>query len=111
MMRAPAARGLSARLLDLLAAGATDVYLLPSDSPAAGRTIRDLALREHTGASILAVVRGQTPHPNPAPDLVLSGGDSLVLMGSHAEVDQAFSYLERLGKGTAAEADDGEGTD
>jgi CPA2 family monovalent cation:H+ antiporter-2 len=95
MMRAPERR-VSSKVLDLLAAGTTDVYLLAGDSPAAGRSIRDLGLRGHTGATILAVVRGQESHPNPAPDLVLAAGDALVLMGSHAEVDQAFNYLDRL---------------
>lgn len=100
MLRAPApGAGVSARLLDLLAAGTTDVYRLAENSPVAGRTLRQLGLREESGASILVVVRGQRSHANPAADFPLESGDALVVMGSHAEVDQAFHYLDRLEQG------------
>lgn len=94
MMRAPADSGrLSAALIDALAAGTTDVFRLDAGSPAAGRSLRETDLRRRTGATLLAVVRDGTPHPNPTADFRLEPGDDLVLMGSHAEIERAFDAL------------------
>lgn len=64
-----------------------------STSAAAGKTLSDLDLRRHTGASVIAVVRGETSRPNPSPEFVLEPGDDLVLVGSHEQVDRAFAHL------------------
>lgn len=94
MMRAPADTGrLSAALIDALAAGTTDVFRLDAGSPAAGRSLRETDLRRRTGATLLAVVRDGTPHPNPPADFRLEPGDDLVLMGSHEEIERAFDAL------------------
>lgn len=94
MLRAPAlGEGVSAAVLDALAAGTTDIYRLAADSPAAGRSLRELDLRNRTGATVIAVVRGEVPNPNPAPDTQLEPGDCLVLVGSHEEIDRAFQVL------------------
>lgn len=86
-------RGVSEAVLGALEAGTTDVFRVEPGSPAAGRTLRDLDLRHKTGATVLAVVRGERPSPNPAPDTALEAGDDLVLVGSHAEIDRAFDLL------------------
>jgi CPA2 family monovalent cation:H+ antiporter-2 len=86
-------RGVSEAVLGALEAGTTDVFRVAAGGAAAGRTLRDLDLRRHTGATVLAVVRGETPTPNPTPDTVLEAGDDLVLVGSHAEIDRAFALL------------------
>ncbi len=82
-------------LLAVLTGGLTEVYRLGAASAAAGRTIRELGLRTKTGATIIAVVRDEQAQTNPSPDLTLATGDSLVLVGSHAEVERAFALLER----------------
>jgi K+/H+ antiporter YhaU regulatory subunit KhtT len=51
---------------------------------------------------VIAVVRGQRSFPNPAPDLRLAPGDCLVLVGSHAEIESAFDYLDAAGGEGAA---------
>ena len=71
-----------------------DVALPPSSS-AIGRTLEALAVRQATGASVLAVLREATPIPNPPPDLTLRTGDRLLALGTS---DQ----LERLEKMIAA---------
>ncbi|MDY7094437.1 MAG: cation:proton antiporter, partial [Acidobacteriota bacterium] len=94
MLRAPAlTEGVSEAVLEALAAGTTDLYRLEADSPAVGQSLRDLDLRRRTGATVIAVVRGETPHPSPLPDTLLEGGDTLVLVGSHEEIDRAFEIL------------------
>jgi len=95
MLRAPAFdEKVTAELTRALEAGTTDLFRLEADSPAVGRSLRDLDLRRHTGASVIAVVREETPIPNPAPELRLEQGDTLVLVGSHEEVDRAMTLLE-----------------
>lgn len=95
MMRSPAGTGqLSAALIKALAAGTTDVYRLEPGSGAVGKTLLELDLRQRTGATIIAVVRGETPFPNPAPTLRLETGDDIVLVGSHQELERAFHDLE-----------------
>ncbi|HYG62299.1 MAG TPA: cation:proton antiporter [Thermoanaerobaculia bacterium] len=96
MLRVPARdRQLSESLLRILAQGITDVYMLsPAHLRRAGDSIRALALRERTGATVIAVVRGQKSHTNPPPDLELQDGDCLVLVGSHGEIERAFDFLD-----------------
>jgi hypothetical protein len=98
MLRAPA-RGaeVSEAVMEALEAGTTDVFRIGHQGPAAGRSLRDLDLRHHTGATVLAVVRGETSHPNPSPETVLAVGDDLVLVGSHADIDRAFVHLAQGG--------------
>ena len=94
MLRSPeGGKAVSAAVLDALEAGTTDIFRIERGSSVAGRSLRDLDLRRRTGATVLAVVRGEQPHPNPGGDTVLEAGDDLVLVGSHAEIDQAFVLL------------------
>lgn len=93
MMRVPGGGGVSEKVLDALAAGATDTFLVPRDSPAANHTLAELDLRARTGASIIAVVRGEEAFTNPASDLRIQAGDFMVLIGSHASLDKAFGML------------------
>ncbi|HVS01149.1 MAG TPA: cation:proton antiporter, partial [Thermoanaerobaculia bacterium] len=95
MLRASALRGeVSAELLRALEAGTTDLFRLEEASPAVGETLREVDLRRHTGATVIAVVRGETSLPNPPGDLALQAGDTLVLVGSHEQVDRAMALLE-----------------
>jgi CPA2 family monovalent cation:H+ antiporter-2 len=88
----------SEAVLDALEAGTTDIFRIEPGSPVAGRSLRELDLRRRTGATVLAVVRGERSTPNPAADTALETGDDLVLVGSHQEIDQAFDLLSgRLG--------------
>jgi CPA2 family monovalent cation:H+ antiporter-2 len=105
MLRAPGqGEGVSEAVLDALEAGTTDIFRLDRESPAAGRSLRDLDLRQRTGATVLAVVRNDKPHPNPGADTVIEAGDDLVLVGSHVEIDRAFDLL---GGRELSESDDG----
>ncbi len=47
-----------------------------------GRTIGDLGVRSETGASVLAVVRGDEVIPNPGADLALGFGDAVGIVGT-----------------------------
>jgi TrkA domain protein len=51
------------------------------------------AFRTQTGASIVAIVRGETSLPAPEPDTVLQGGDVLVAAGTPAGLDRLRALL------------------
>jgi monovalent cation:H+ antiporter-2, CPA2 family len=89
------------QLDQILAATTTESFMVPKSSPAAGRSIRDLQLRKLTGVTIIAVVRNGQPTTNPSPDLVMQPGDILVMVGNHAQLDQALVRLGAASDSTA----------
>ncbi|GAB4216129.1 MAG: potassium channel protein [Roseiflexaceae bacterium] len=57
-----------------------------SDSPLPGLSVGDIQLRERAGLTILALRRADGQMLlNPAPDLVLRGGDTLIVLGARVE--------------------------
>lgn len=70
----------------------SDWIELPEDSVLAGRTIGEMGIRAKTGASIVAVVRGEKVVTNPGPELSLAGGDTLSVLGT-PEQRSAFLAL------------------
>lgn len=96
MFRTPA-RGtpvISEKAAEWLAAGTTEVFFIQEGTKAAGRTIEQLDLRRQTGATIMAIVRGEDSFIHPQPDFLLQPGDSMVLVANHADMEKAFAYLE-----------------
>jgi CPA2 family monovalent cation:H+ antiporter-2 len=93
----------SDKMMRWLAAGTTEVFLVEQSSRAADRTVRELDLRKQTGAMIIAIVRGEKSHTNPAGGFHMLPGDSLVLVGSHAEIEKAFHYLESADEATKSD--------
>jgi len=88
-------RGLD-RVAQLLAAGTADTFLVTDDSLATGKTLEELDLAHHTGTTLIAVVRGDKPTITPPGDFRIESSDSLVLVGTHANMDRAFGYLSQL---------------
>ncbi|MCZ6776513.1 MAG: cation:proton antiporter [Ignavibacteria bacterium] len=84
----------SDKMMRWLAAGTTEVFLVEDSSRAAGKSVRGLDLRKQTGAMIIAIVRGEKSHTNPPGGFRVLPGDSLVLVGTHADIEKAFHYLE-----------------
>lgn len=60
---------------------------LPDASSVAGATIQDGQYRTHTGASIVAVVRGDATTPAPTPDFRFEAGDTVVAVGTTAGLE------------------------
>ncbi|HVS66354.1 MAG TPA: cation:proton antiporter [Thermoanaerobaculia bacterium] len=87
----PEADGVLARAL---AAGTTDVFLVAEGHEIASRSLRDLELRQRTGASVIAWVRDDRPETEVDPDHRIEPGDALVLVGGHAAIEKAFRLLE-----------------
>ena len=78
----------------MIAGAVTDTFFVEPGSAAAGRTLAQLDLRGRTGALVIAIVRDGKPRISPEPDLELSMGDILVLVGDHQGLDAAFRILE-----------------
>jgi CPA2 family monovalent cation:H+ antiporter-2 len=75
--------------------GMSDVaaVTLPENSAAVGRSLADLDLRARTGATVLAIRRGEVGLPAPSPKEPLRSGDVLALAGSDAELAAAREVL------------------
>jgi monovalent cation:H+ antiporter-2, CPA2 family len=72
----------------------TDWISVPEDSSLSGQKIGDLRIRSETGASIVAVVRGENVVANPGPEFTLAPGDVLSVLGT-PDQRAAFSSLVR----------------
>ncbi len=60
-------------------------FRLTADSPLVGRAIGDVRVRETTGASVVAVIRGERVVANPGPDLVFASGDTVGVIGTSSQ--------------------------
>jgi K+:H+ antiporter len=69
------------------------VVRLGAESPAAGRTLSELAIRGRTGATVLAISRAAGPVMVPGAGEVLRAGDVLALAGTKEAVDAARALL------------------
>lgn len=74
-----------------------DWLQLPPDSPLVGGTVADTRMRQRTGASIIAILRGGAAHPNPQPDEPLAAGDTLMVIGSREQVRDAAELVRGTG--------------
>jgi CPA2 family monovalent cation:H+ antiporter-2 len=67
---------------------------LAASSPAVGRTLAELNLRGMTGATVLALKRGEGGAIIPTAHEPLRAGDVLALAGTHDAIDAARAVLE-----------------
>jgi CPA2 family monovalent cation:H+ antiporter-2 len=68
-------------------------FILPTEFCGVDRTLADLRLRKRTGASVIAVYRGEACITNPEPDFQLLPSDVLVLLGEKEHLESASNYL------------------
>ncbi|MCY3728762.1 MAG: cation:proton antiporter [Nitrospira sp.] len=66
---------------------------IDEDSPALGQSLRDLAIRPRTGASVIAFMRDGVTESNPPDKTVLEAGDIVVLLGGREPVRRAIGLL------------------
>ncbi len=66
---------------------------IDEDSPALGQSLRDLAIRPRTGASVIAFMREGVTESNPSDKTVLEAGDIVVLLGGREPVRRAIGLL------------------
>jgi len=68
---------------------------LPPGSAAVGRSLRELDMRAQTGATVLAIHRGEGGTVLPSAEEVLRAGDVLALAGSGEAIAAAAEILAR----------------
>ncbi|WP_309112676.1 cation:proton antiporter regulatory subunit [Saccharothrix sp.] len=68
--------------------------VVPPESPHAGQPLGSTRARTRTGASIVAVVRGEDVIASPAPAEVLRAGDVLVVIGTHEGIEGVRRIIE-----------------
>lgn len=66
---------------------------IEADRGLAGRSIGDGRIRTQTGASVVAVIRGDRSIPGPGPEFVLEPGDVALVVGSIEGVSTAQRLL------------------
>ena len=71
----------------------TDWTRVPEGSPMAGKTIGALGIRSKTGASVVALIRGDKVLPNPGPEVAFASGDVVGTVGSP---DQRAAFRKLL---------------
>jgi CPA2 family monovalent cation:H+ antiporter-2 len=81
------------RISDLLAAGTAESYYVMKNSWPAGKALGAVDLRNRTGATVIAVVRGEDSFTSPGAEFVIEAGDTLVLVASHRDMNRAFQLL------------------
>ncbi len=86
-----------------LTASLTESVALSAGDWATGKNIRDLNLREQTGARLIAVVRSGEVHANPEATFELKTGDLLVLFGRHAMLDKAVTRVHQGSSGPSGQ--------
>jgi len=76
--------------------GALEIEWVPlhASSDLVGRTLADSRLRQRTGASVVAVLRGEQAIPNPPIETVFEADDTLLLIGDDAQTDAARRVIE-----------------
>jgi CPA2 family monovalent cation:H+ antiporter-2 len=75
--------------------GAPTSVSIGRDCGCVGKTLGELNLRSLTGASIIAVTRGEERHLMPSGRESLQVGDIVVLVGTHEAVAQAKDLLQK----------------
>jgi K+/H+ antiporter YhaU regulatory subunit KhtT len=80
-------------LAKALATQNIEAIAVSDESPAVGRTLEALALRQATGATVLAIMRDGNPVVNPPGDMALAAGDRLLAMCTRDQLERVERVL------------------
>jgi len=72
-----------------------EVQVRPIDR-AAYMNLKDLNLRDVSGASVLSIERGAKVMPNPHPDVVILPHDRVILIGKRDQLAKAAAFMSHL---------------
>jgi TrkA domain protein len=81
------------RLHEQVAGIVSEQFTLRASSPYVGRVLADTKARTRTGASIVAVLRGDSVVPSPTPDFLFEAGDRVVVVGTAAGLEAVGQLL------------------
>ena len=69
-----------------------------STSPLIGQSLLEARIRERTGASVIAILRGEKAIPNPQPEERIAAGDTLMVVGDREQVGRFGDLLRGPGR-------------
>ena len=78
--------------LDQIPGLSIDWFTVDYEDHIAGQPLGNTAERDIVGLTVVAVVRGESANPAPAPDFKVFPGDTLVVAGSPEKVAKAFTF-------------------
>jgi CPA2 family monovalent cation:H+ antiporter-2 len=93
MLRSPTVPQEPVALPAGLDAASTEPVFLSGDSPVIGKKLGELNIRDRTGVTIIAVVRGGETHISPGARYQLEEGDTVVVLGLPERLEEARDIL------------------
>jgi CPA2 family monovalent cation:H+ antiporter-2 len=87
-------RRLSDALTPLGGGVLVDTVIVEENAPAVGETVQSLGLRAETGATLVAVIRGDAARFSPGPDEQFAVGDEVMLVGSRDALERATAMFQ-----------------
>jgi len=94
MLRAPSLPLLEMRdIAEALGSASTETLFIDANSPAVGKTLREMELRKRTGATVITVVRDGHTEINPGPEFRFNAEDIIVLLGSPEQIERAVEQI------------------
>ena len=95
MLRSPSLQRVQMSNLNAaLGSATTENIKLSEDSTVVGKTLGGLNLRGQTGATLIAVVRGEETKIGPGANYKLKAGDILILFGKAVSIERAIKLLQ-----------------
>ncbi|HEX9777104.1 MAG TPA: cation:proton antiporter [Geopsychrobacteraceae bacterium] len=79
--------------LSVLEGGLLEYQAMPENSPCIGASLAEIDLRNRTGTTVVGIIRRERTIYSPAGSLRLEAGDTLMLLGSGADVSRAAELL------------------
>jgi TrkA domain protein len=81
--------------MDLLLKGLVIEWIeLSNNSPAVGKSIKELAIRTRTGASVIAILRNEKDIiPSPPPEEIFKAGDTLIAVGTREQMSNLVELI------------------
>ncbi len=79
-------------------------FQVSKDSKIAGKSLKDSSLRTETGASVVAILKGDEMHPNPSSETIIHENDVLLFLGTSKELQQASGIVECCDAGKGGRA-------
>ncbi|MBU1677374.1 MAG: cation:proton antiporter [Bacteroidetes bacterium] len=80
---------------EILAQNLTETFYVTDENTWKGKSLREINIRAETGATVIAIVRDKKPIANPSGDEILKTGDTIVITGTHQQVDDTVQMLNR----------------
>ena len=69
-------------------------YVVDRNSKVVGKTLYESQIRQKTGATILAIKRGNELYVNPSPDVILEDGCEIYAFGTKDQHEKLKEILE-----------------